>query len=273
MLAHMFAFRHSADQFLAHVTGMAGHVPDPFHPRDGVHLAEESGKGIFFSPVLAVGVHVLAQKGEFPVALVHGLLDFFTDGIGAPAPFPAPDIGDDAVGAEIVAAVHDGYPGGIAAFPDEMPLKFPGHYRQIVVHPCLPVVLLEIILQNGAEVVYMGRADKQVHLGILFQKVLPVFLGHAAGNAQDLGRIFPFDLLHLPDFPQDLLFRAFPDAAGVDEDHIRIVIVFRIMVPQVGQLPGIMFRITLVHLTAVIQNGVTFGHWFSVSLLYRVTNQ
>ena len=220
---------------------MAGHVADPFHPGDGIHLAEQGGKGILVPPVLAVGVHVLAQQGEFPVPLVHGFADFLTDGFGAAAPLPAPDIGDDAVGAEIVASVHNGHPGRIAALPDEMALEFPGHHRQVVEHAGFPLGLVQVVLEDGAEVVHMGGADQQVHLGIFLQEILPVLLGHAAGDAQHLGGILPFHLLHFADFPQDLLFRAFPDAAGIDQDHIGIVIILRIVIAQVRKLPGIMF--------------------------------
>lgn len=220
---------------------MAGHIPDPFHPRDGIHPAQEGGKGILLSPVLPIRIHILSQEGEFTVAQFHRLPDLFTDGLGAAAPFPSPDIGHDTVGAEVVAAIHDGHPGRIAALPYEMALKFPGHDGQVVVHAGLSLGLVQISLEDGAEIVHMSRTNEQVHLGILLQEVFPVFLGHAAGDTEDFGRIFPLDLLHLPDFAQDLLFRAFPDAAGIDQDHVCMVIVFGIMVAQVGQLPGIMF--------------------------------
>lgn len=43
------------------------------------------------------------------------------DGLGTAASFPAPHIGHNAVGAEIIAAIHDGNPSGKAALAHKDP--------------------------------------------------------------------------------------------------------------------------------------------------------
>ena len=59
----------------------------------------------------AVGIDVLAQQGHFDAPGGQKIGNLGDDGLGLPAGLPAPDIRDHAVGAEIVAALHDGHQG------------------------------------------------------------------------------------------------------------------------------------------------------------------
>ena len=54
--------------------------------------------------IIAVGVDILAQQSDVLVPGLHQLPDLLQNALGVPAPLPAPDIGYDAVGAEVVAA-------------------------------------------------------------------------------------------------------------------------------------------------------------------------
>ena len=60
--------------------------------------------------IFAVGVHILTQQGDVLIALPRQLLHFLEDILRPPGPLPPPDIWHNAVGAEVVAPVHDGHP-------------------------------------------------------------------------------------------------------------------------------------------------------------------
>ena len=108
MLADLLKVGHGLYQLLAHVVGVGGEEPNALDASDFVKLGEEVRQVGPVGQVVAIGVHVLAQEGYLPDApapqgrhLLHQLWD------GAAA-LPAPAIGDDAEGAELVAAVDDG---------------------------------------------------------------------------------------------------------------------------------------------------------------------
>ena len=67
--------------------------------------------------IIAVGVDILAQQSDVLVTGGNQFPDLLQNALGITAALPAPDIGYDAVGAEVVAAVHDGHPRPGAALP------------------------------------------------------------------------------------------------------------------------------------------------------------
>ena len=77
--------------------------------------AEQFGKAQFFGAFHAVGVHVLPQEGHLPDTDFRQLANFLQYLAGTPADLPAPHVGNDAVGAEIIAALYDGYKAGDTA--------------------------------------------------------------------------------------------------------------------------------------------------------------
>jgi len=87
------------------------HETDPVDARDLSDLCQKIGKiglsGIFYLQVQSIGIDILAQEHDFLVAFRHQVPDFQKDVRHQPAAFPAPGVGDNAIGAEIVAAVHD----------------------------------------------------------------------------------------------------------------------------------------------------------------------
>ena len=58
--------------------------------------------------VVAVGLDGLAEERHFAHAAVHEVRDLLADLVDGPAGLAAAAVGDDAVGAELVAAVDDG---------------------------------------------------------------------------------------------------------------------------------------------------------------------
>ena len=110
MLADMAAVLDDLNHLIAQILGMGGHIANPFYALHLVHHSQKLRKA-GLAVVLAVGVHILPKQGNLPEALGCRFLYLFHDILRQAAPLPAPYIRYDAVGAEIVAAVHDGNPG------------------------------------------------------------------------------------------------------------------------------------------------------------------
>ena len=108
MLAHFGKGRHGVDEVFRDVAGVRGReadAPEIFHL---VELGEEIREGCAVGQVAAVGEDVLAEEGGLAGAAGGESGDFPDDlGEGA-AGFGAPDVRDDAVGAEVGAAPDDG---------------------------------------------------------------------------------------------------------------------------------------------------------------------
>ena len=84
---------------------MAGHIPDAANAVHGVDGMEQIRK--VHAHALAIGVHVLPQERDLrdpPVSEAADLGDHLAQLSG---PFPAPHIGHDAIGAEVVAPKGD----------------------------------------------------------------------------------------------------------------------------------------------------------------------
>ena len=163
-------------------------------PRDGVDPAEELREVHRLLKPLAVGVHILAQEGDLFVAGLDKLPALLHHPVRMAAFLPAPDIGDNAVGTEVVAAQHHRDPGpglpvpaGGDALQDLSPLaapeKDPLGVRQAGVE------------QLGQPVDHMGAED-DVHEGIALFKALGhvLLLGHAAAHGDNGARVAALDV-------------------------------------------------------------------------------
>ena len=109
-MSAFFAFGHGAEELLRRVLGVAGHEADEKLARNVVYHAYEVGKIRFAAEVAAVGVYVLPQQGYVLVAVGDELPRLGHDILRTAGALPAADVWHDAVGAEIIAAVHDRQP-------------------------------------------------------------------------------------------------------------------------------------------------------------------
>ena len=89
---------------------MAGHKPDQELPGDLGNFGQQIGKIDLFFQVFAVGVYILTQESDLLCTGFDNLAALSQNVLHFPAAFPTTDIGDDTVGAEIVAAIHNGNP-------------------------------------------------------------------------------------------------------------------------------------------------------------------
>ena len=119
VLAQMRLGRNGVDQLVAGVLRVAGHEADLVIAGHRAEQVEQIGEvHLLFQP-LAIAVDVLAQQGDFLIPRFHKAAELGEDIAGLAALFAAADIRHDAVGAEVVAAVHDGQPcAELALAPD-----------------------------------------------------------------------------------------------------------------------------------------------------------
>ena len=143
--------------------------------------------------------------------------------LGLPALLPAPHVGHDAVGAEIVAAVHHRDPGpGIPvpadgdALQDLLPFAAPEEH---------PLGLGEVGAEHLRQTVDDVGAKDDIHKGIaLFQALRHVLLlGHAAAHGDDNRRPAALDVLQSAHVAEHPVLRVFPHGAGVEENEIRVL--------------------------------------------------
>jgi len=221
---HFFAPGHGLKELLGGVLGVGGHKPDEEVPGNGIHLLQQVGKVHGFIQVFAVGVHILPQQGDVLVALGHQFPHLVQNVLRLPGALPAPDVGDDAVGAEVVAPVHDGHPGLYLVL---------AHHRDALGDGAGLVGNLENAAPAGEQGVdklgelpqHVG-AEHQVHMAEgLFDLVSHVLLlSHAAAHADDLVRVAALHVDQGPQVAQHPLLGMLPDGAGVQDDDLGLLL-------------------------------------------------
>ena len=118
LLCDLGIFCHGVEKLFTGIFWMAGHKA---HQEIAVQLGDhlqKIGKIHAAAQILAVGVHILTQEVNFLAAAGDQLPALSQNILRLPAALPAPHIGHDAVGAEVVTAVHDAHPAFQAAAAD-----------------------------------------------------------------------------------------------------------------------------------------------------------
>ena len=223
LLGHMRACGHHVKQPGRGVLGVAGHEADEIFSRDPVDVRQQVGEVVVQIQIVAVGVHVLAQQGDVLVPRLHQLPDLRQHGLGVPAPLPAPDVGHDAVGAEVVASVHDGDPGLHALLPHHGDAL--GNGAVLVLDGKDPLLRLIHLPQKLRELPQGLGAEHQIHVGIgLFDPLRHSgLLGHAAAQADHLLRILLLGVGQGAQVAEHPVLRVLPDGAGVQEHQIGLL--------------------------------------------------
>ena len=90
---------------------MAGHKADEKIPVQLGDLRQQIRKIHAAIQILAVGIYILSQQSDLLNAGGGKFSALSQDVLRSAAALPSPHIGHDAVSAEIIAAVHDAYPG------------------------------------------------------------------------------------------------------------------------------------------------------------------
>ena len=156
VFADMFTFRNRLNNVLTHIARMACHIADALHAGHIIYAAQQFGKHALFAKILAVGIYVLPKQGKLFVAVCHCLLNFFHNVFNAAAALAPAHIRHYAVSAEIVAAVHNGYPRRKAALAHAVAFKLAARYCHIVINAA--AFVSQKICKNILNTVYMRSA-------------------------------------------------------------------------------------------------------------------
>jgi hypothetical protein len=216
--------------------------------------------------VVAVGVHVLAEQRDLPVARGRDRSGLVDDLVERPAALRAATERDDAVGARLVAAVDDRQPGGGRRFasngtaahgPGPRPREVvrgaderPAHQRRCGGHDPdgrlrrrqpQPVDELRLLVGPQEQVDRREAALEARSVG---------FADRAARHhdAQPRVRVLQPGEMALP--ADHLLLRGLADRAGVDHDQARLVERRRLGAARREQAAGHLLGVAPVHLAA-----------------------
>ena len=199
--------------FRAHVLGMGRHVAQALQAGQAGHFFQQRGKADAVAVrIAAEGVDVLPQQGDLARAAVQQVAALVEDGRGQAGLLAAAGIGHDAVGAEIVATLHDVH-------------EAHGRGRRIGAGFALYIMAGEVqqgktqggLVQQALD--GLGRAADavaarhQTHLAA--EEFFAQLLGHAAGDGHQHTRRVSGDLADAAQGAHDFLFGLFAHGTGV----------------------------------------------------------
>ena len=223
VLAQVGLGRNGVDQLVAGILRVAGHKADLVIAGYSAEQIEQISKVHLFFQALAVAVHVLAQQSDLLVSGFHQPPELRQDIAGLAALFTAPHIRYDAVGAEIVAAIHDGQPGAeLTLAPDGDVLHDDRALGRLHQHA---LMLLQLLSNELGQRIDAIHAKDQIDIGIaLAQLFYHMFLvGHAAAQADHQAALFLLQALQCTHIAEHALLGVLPHGAGVEEDEVCIL--------------------------------------------------
>ena len=103
--------RSTLEALLAHITRVAGHIMNTLNAGNNIHTAQQLSESVLVAKILAIGINVLSQQSKFLVAIFNCYLNLGNNIIDAAAALASAYIRHDAVGTEIIAAIHNRNPG------------------------------------------------------------------------------------------------------------------------------------------------------------------
>ena len=233
------------------VARVARHKADQKIAGDGVDHADEVGKIHVLFEVLAVGIDVLPQQRDVLIPGGDKLARLGYDVLRQTRALAPADIRDDAVSAEVVAAVHDRKPGldlAVAAHRDAL-----CHGAVVLFGGENALVLFHDLKQQLREAPQLVRAEDQIdhrvgHFDLLRHMLL---LDHAAADRDDLPRPGLLGMIQRADVAQHAHFGVLAHGAGVHHDHVGLKLVLREAVAHLGEVSPQLFAVGLVLLAAI----------------------
>jgi hypothetical protein len=119
IFADVVVLRDRLEQFAGDAVGISVEKTEPLEVRDAGEPIEEGGETVAEAEVFAVAGGVLADESDFADAAGNELLGFGNDGFEAAGTEFAAQVGDDAEGTGMVAALGDFDVGGGAGRGEE----------------------------------------------------------------------------------------------------------------------------------------------------------
>ena len=218
-MAYLFAGGHGLDQFIGERIRIAVQDADPLQIGDPVQVLQQVGQTQPVVQVDAVLGGILGHQDQFPHALAHQLPGFLQHFLIGTAAVGAPDFGNGAVGAPVVAPFGNfqigRIPGG-GQHPFGLLGICMGRFQQgepfAGFHP----------VDDAADLVIAFGTDDGIHFRQVPEQVIGIPLSQASGDDQ-----FPMGIVllvfgHLQDRVDGFCLGTFDEAAGVHDDHIRM---------------------------------------------------
>ena len=227
MTADVRIFCHDGDQFIRKILGMGCHKTHTVQPVDLRDLPQELGKaaGLVLRQPLPVGIDILSQQHDFPHAVPDQIADLTENFLRLPAVLPSSDIGNNAVRAEVVAAVHDVYAGLKEIFP--VCRKFFDHligFLQDIHHHAL---ILKDTIQKLCQLIHVVGSENQINKAeALLQAVHHLLLlHHAAAQADNHMGVPVLQGVQIAQAAVDPGIGVFPYRAGIIENQVSLLFV------------------------------------------------
>ena len=248
----LFARPVRLNQILAHIVGVGCGKPDPLQPVDIVERPDQLCQAPCIStgasPV--IGVHILPQKGDLPHATLHEVLRLVQNARGRTAHLGTTRIRHHAEGTELVASLLHGQKGrrralGLWAFLEDLEFVL---NREIRIERFFPAAGFGFELW---QFVIALRPHHQINKRLAAHNLFAFGLRHTARHTDFQVRVFVFQFPKPAKLRINLLGRLFPNVAGVEQDHIRIVWGFRFDIPGAAHGFGHTLTVVDVHLTAI----------------------
>ena len=247
----LFALGHGAKELFRRVLRVAAHEADDKVARDGVEPPDEVGKVHVLVEVAAVGVDILPQERDVLIARRDELARLALDLVRVAGALAPAHIWHDAVGAEVVAPVHDRQPcldAAVALLGDAL-----GHAavrRRDGEHP--PVLGADGA-QQLREAPQLMRAEDEVDDAVgLFQLLGHVFLlRHAAADRDDLVGVARLGMRQRADVAEHARLGVLTHGAGVHDDDVGREFVLCEIKAHGAQITAQLFAVGLVLLAAV----------------------
>ena len=212
-------------------------------------------------------VDVLAEERDLPDALAGKRLDLGDDLAGPAALLSAPNGGNDAVGADRVAAHRDLHPGRVA------PLAVHRERRREGLVRAEPAARHRVTsgLDPVAEVRDRARAERDVDEWVALEDPLALRLGVAPSHRHHEIRPSPLAGGRLAEVRRELRVRLLPDRARVEDEHVRLGRLDR-LAQRHGQAHALdALRVVGVHLTPEGRDAVPAHRRASVAPVVRRT--
>ena len=207
---------------------------------------EEFGEGSLPFRV-AIAVDVLAEELDLGVAEVGDAAGFFEHGGRGAAALFAAGVGDDAVGAELVATLDDGDVAAVGVLAGGE-LGFEGFVGLAVVEAGDAVFAGFKAGEHLGELAVGGRAGDERDVGRPLEDLFAFLLGDAAENGEALAGFV--QLFVVVEAVEDLLLGFVADGAGVVEDQAGFFFGLDPAVALLLQCANDLFRVMGIHLAA-----------------------
>ena len=249
MLADLREVPHRLYKFFRKVLWMRCDEPDPFYSLYFMQLIQKVRKVYILIEFPAIRVHVLAEEVYLLKTLCRKFFSLFVYINRRPAPLPPPRVRDNAVGAEVVAPIHNGHPCLYLSCP--LYWKYHRGVIRIYIDKCRLMTIEScecISINQGLQAVYVVWPEDKVNIREPLKELFAFLLGYAAGNRDLEVRIVGLGLLQPSEIAIELMLGLFPYAAGIEDDHVGIAFASRLLVSIFREDSSNLFRVMDIHL-------------------------